>query len=341
MKKKKFLLILIPVFILVLILFLPIPVGTTNDGGSRDFQALTYRLVRWNRIIALEDGTVDYYTKWSFYPIPLCYESIDTLWENESGKCSELQIASRKQGFHARISEIRQKGLLVNGLDSNSINYRGAFSFSVKEETELLKENEKIQLSDLKIGDVVYVEFTGETMESYPAQISNVTRITLISSSGELSYKDSYVRVDGCGENAHVFRHFSKNNAEADGWNRLPIIAIESKESLDEMITGLKLFEQYTTTLWSDTALFTDFPTIYDETFFKEKALLLVYIAESSGSNTHKIHSCYVSDGICTVIVESIVPESGDCDMAGWLVCLEVEKDDVANLSFDAYRFRK
>lgn len=341
MRNKKFLLILIPIFIVALILFLPIPVGTMNDGGSRDFQALTYRLVRWNRIIASEDGVVDYYTKWSFYPIPLCFEPIDTLWEKEVEKCPELQIVSHERGFHAQISEVRQQGLLVNGLDSNSINYRGAFSFFVKEEAELLNEDEKIQLSDLKIGDVVYVEFTGEIMESYPAQISNVTRITLIPSSGELSYKDFYVRVDGSGDNAHLFNRFSKNNVDADGWNRLPIIAIDSKESLDEMITGLKPFEEYTSTLWYESALFTDFPTTYDEAFFKEKTLLLIYIAEPSSSNTHRIHRCYVEDGVCTVIVETLVPESGDCAMAGWLVCLEVEKDAVENVSFDAYRFRK
>lgn len=47
MKKK----ILIPVIVIVVlsaILFLPIPQGSYDDGGTRDYNALTYKIVRWN-----------------------------------------------------------------------------------------------------------------------------------------------------------------------------------------------------------------------------------------------------------------------------------------------------
>lgn len=35
-----------------LILFFPIPKGTYDDGGSREYEALTYKIIRWNRISA-------------------------------------------------------------------------------------------------------------------------------------------------------------------------------------------------------------------------------------------------------------------------------------------------
>lgn len=342
MRKKKLLRILIPVFILAFILFFPIPVETRNDGGSRDFRALTYRLIRWNRILPAEDGTVDFYTKWQIYPMTLRYASVDDLWEREVAKNPALEIFSYDNGFYATVSQIREKGLLVNGLESNPLNFRYEFSCSVGEETVLLKNDKEISLSDLRVGDTVFVQFSGEIMETYPAQIPNVKKITVTSTAGTVDYKASYLRVDGSGNNAHVFSEFSENKAEADGFNRLPIVAIESKTELSQIISSLKNGDAYTSTvLWNDTELFTEFPTAYDETFFREKALLLVYIAESSGSISHKIHSCAVEDGICTVIVESIVPETGTCDMAGWLVCLEVKKDAVENVSFDSYRLRK
>lgn len=44
MKKK----ILIPViiFVLAVILFLPVPQGSYDDGGTRDYNASTYKIVR-------------------------------------------------------------------------------------------------------------------------------------------------------------------------------------------------------------------------------------------------------------------------------------------------------
>ncbi len=39
------------VILVLLILFIPIPHGTYRDGGTKDYCALTYRVVEWNRFI--------------------------------------------------------------------------------------------------------------------------------------------------------------------------------------------------------------------------------------------------------------------------------------------------
>ncbi len=36
--------------LILLILFLPIPRGTYKDGGTKDYCALTYRIIVWNRL---------------------------------------------------------------------------------------------------------------------------------------------------------------------------------------------------------------------------------------------------------------------------------------------------
>ncbi len=73
MKKK---VIIVAAIAVLLILFFPIPKGIQKDGGTREYQALVYKLVKWNR----------------FYDNDLCYnstriyfgkdahKSIDELW---------------------------------------------------------------------------------------------------------------------------------------------------------------------------------------------------------------------------------------------------------------------
>lgn len=78
MKKKLFMLFCL--VILLVILFVPIPTGVMNDGGSREFSALTYKIVKWNRLID-ENNT---YKKTSFYIFPNNFKSIDELWKLEN-----------------------------------------------------------------------------------------------------------------------------------------------------------------------------------------------------------------------------------------------------------------
>ena len=49
--KKKFLIPIISIVVLAAVLFLPISQGSYDDGGTRDYNALTYKIVRWNKIM--------------------------------------------------------------------------------------------------------------------------------------------------------------------------------------------------------------------------------------------------------------------------------------------------
>ena len=78
------------IIVVLLVLFLPISKGTYDDGGTRDYCALTYRIVVWNKLIAEvnEDGSggeVSKYHKISVFWIPDNFKSIDVLWEIERG----------------------------------------------------------------------------------------------------------------------------------------------------------------------------------------------------------------------------------------------------------------
>ena len=83
--------IIIGIIVVILVLFLPIPKGTLEDGGTRDYCALTYRIVVWNMLIAEanEDGSAGEsytYRKTSVFWIPDNFKSIDELWHIENGR---------------------------------------------------------------------------------------------------------------------------------------------------------------------------------------------------------------------------------------------------------------
>ena len=86
MKRKT---VVISIIVAVLILFLPVPHGTYEDGGTRDYNALTYKIAVWNKLNAEANpggsaGEVHTYHKTSVFWIPDNFKSIDELWEIET-----------------------------------------------------------------------------------------------------------------------------------------------------------------------------------------------------------------------------------------------------------------
>lgn len=82
--------------------------------------------------------------------------------------------------FYAKIKNITDNIFLVEGLSVNDINFRGEFVFSVTEATQILWQGEKIELSDLGVGNNISITFDGYVLESYPGQINNIYRIQLL-----------------------------------------------------------------------------------------------------------------------------------------------------------------
>lgn len=79
------------IIVVLLILFLPVLKGTYEDGGTRDYCALTYKIVVWNKEIVEvnEDGSggeVNTYHKTSVFWFPDNFKSIGDLWKIETGR---------------------------------------------------------------------------------------------------------------------------------------------------------------------------------------------------------------------------------------------------------------
>ena len=150
MKKK----IWIPILVVVIlaVLFVPIPTGVYRDGGTREYTALTYKIVDWNR---LTDGNA--YDKTKLYLFPYNFKSIDSLWYYEE---SEVEYS-----FNAEILEINNDTVIVKPLpNENSAGSSDKISFGTSNLSKI----------DAKVGDYVKVTYSGEIMTTYPAQIDAV-----------------------------------------------------------------------------------------------------------------------------------------------------------------------
>ena len=97
-----------------------------------------------------------------------------------SGRVEDAAPAARPQTFYATVSDIRDNAVTVTGMEVNDINFRGEFCFSVTEETEITWRYTDISLGDLEAGDNVSITFTGEVMETSPAQLQGVEMIQLL-----------------------------------------------------------------------------------------------------------------------------------------------------------------
>ena len=148
MKKKILLWILASILVLAL-LFTPIPSGVYEDGGSREYTALTYKIVDWNRITG--DAVYD---KTRVYFFPYNFKSIDGLWYYEEDKVEHT--------FVATVLEINDSSVTVEPVENSAI------LMSADKICFGISNLEKI---DAAAGSVVKVTYKGNVMESYPAQV--------------------------------------------------------------------------------------------------------------------------------------------------------------------------
>ncbi len=83
---------------------------------------------------------------------------------------------------------------------------------------------------------------------------------------------------------------------------------------------------------------FNDATVKYDEDFFAENTLMLVYVEASSGSFRYGVDSVYNADGnFCIHVKQTNNPEVGTDDMAGWFITVAVPDSMVADCTvFDA-----
>ncbi len=163
--KKKMWISIATVFVLLAVLFTPIPKCSYDDGGTREYVALTYKIVDWNRI-TMADET---YQKTRIYFGTDRNKTIDELWELEYTEpvlqnTESPQPNDTEYSFDAVIVEHYGSTVVVEALLGERFSAGTEISFSITELDDI----------EVGVGDRVRVFYTGEAMETYPLQINAI-----------------------------------------------------------------------------------------------------------------------------------------------------------------------
>ncbi len=104
MTKKAWVIIAVTAAVLLQILLTPIPTGELRDGGTKTWSALTYKVVKWRRLMS--DPRINGYELYehtSVYWFPNNFKSIDELWSLEMEKLDTDTDGKTKSGHDARV----------------------------------------------------------------------------------------------------------------------------------------------------------------------------------------------------------------------------------------------
>ena len=97
---------------------------------------------------------------------------------------SNIVSKNNEDIFYASIEEINEyngvTSVLVKGLENNDVNHRGEFEFSIDDDTEILLRENKVGISDLKVGQKISITSTGGVLERYPVELIKVTRVIIL-----------------------------------------------------------------------------------------------------------------------------------------------------------------
>lgn len=103
---------------------------------------------------------------------------------------------------------------------------------------------------------------------------------------------------------------------------------LSSKEELNTFYEKYKdtLYLEHREKVYADSTIgFIDAIEKYDEEYFKENNLVIIYLTEASGSITHDIKDISISEETINIDIVKKSTQYLTWDMAGWLLILEVD----------------
>lgn len=214
--------------------------------------------------------------------------------------------AANQASFNAVVTEMGDQHFLVRPVEGEGI-LSSADLISV---SKTIKD-EKV-LPEIQEGDEVKIVYDGTVAETYPAQLSKVYDIQLVSKADAAGriLNVQYIRTNGYMEWLEYPR-FIRITSEAD------------LEAYYETYVGMYQLNQHYNLdekSWLETV------SRYSDAWFAEHELYMLVLEEGSGSIRHHVTGLEEIEGKTYLSMERIVPECCTCDMAEWHILLETDK---------------
>lgn len=119
----------------------------------------------------------------------------------------------------------------------------------------------------------------------------------------------------------------------------LPLMKVDSTEELNKLLTKIDGVKALSTTVsYGGAPKLRDVVQAYDDAFFKESCLLMVYVTEPSGSIRHQVTGFSNDGGTCVVTIMPVIDsETHTADMAGWMITVPVTKYSLEKGNYTAF----
>lgn len=222
-----------------------------------------------------------------------------------------------------------------------------------------LNVENKDSYTDVVIGDEIVFYYDGMAMETDPLQVSKVYAITLKTpasrtpNEGDPTLPTENVTPGGIHveetfditvsyanwteESEIYFGSLNKEKMAISSVQHLPIYKFDTIEDLEQfkLTFGEVLAMDYG---YDEIPSFNDAVAKYDDTFFEENSIMLVYVGANSGTYRFGVNSVFCDgNSFCIHVEQTNNPEVVTEDMAGWFVTVAVPDSMIVNCTeFDA-----
>ena len=213
------------------------------------------------------------------------------------------------------------------------------------------KDNSKDTAAEISKGDLIMVKFSGFIEKTYPGRPSGVTDVIKLAPSAASSgtgkasaakntaveYKAAVSYAGWTDESLIASGALNRDKASESGSKHFPVFKADTKKDLEDFKSTygkfLAMNQKY-----DEIPSFNNATAGYDEAFFENNSLLMIYVTSGSGSFRYGVSGVSVENGeLCVHVKLTRAPEIGTCDMAGWFIAVEVEDGTVHGcISFDA-----
>ncbi len=112
-----------------------------------------------------------------------------------------------------------------------------------------------------------------------------------------------------------------------------PAVKIESESELDEFITFCDDF-LFLNQSYDEYGAFLPTSNKFDEDFFKEKSLIIIYADSGTGSADYSVKEISGVNDELFIYLDKKIPETFTEDMAGWFITIEMNKETLENYKY-------
>lgn len=209
------------------------------------------------------------------------------------------------------------------GIDKSHISEDGHYRFETKIKSHTVSPAVEGTISiDFSIGDTrIHPDLSNEELTTNAVSISD---LNCVSRYCYVNYVENGAPV--VFENSEVPVHVGDESAEL-------YALFETKAGFDSFCNETSDVFTYNQS-HDEVPSFNDLKSMYDESFFKNNHLIIVYLPEGSGSVRHKTESVSVVDGWnLDIAISRIRPEDGTMDMSGWFALFEIPRNELKHVN--------